>query len=148
MAEIAQQAALTGQPVSFVACDLDHFKLINDEFGHATGDIVLREIADAMRRRLRTFELLYRVGGEEFLLVLPGGDERTAVAIAESLRVAVAEAHPAGRTITCSFGVATSTGTEVRLASLWKASDIALYAAKRAGRNRVEVFNAELSAAA
>jgi diguanylate cyclase (GGDEF)-like protein len=148
MAEIAQQAALTGQPVSFVACDLDHFKDINDEYGHATGDIVLREVADAMRGRLRTFELLYRVGGEEFLLVLPGGDEGAAMSIAEALRVAVAEARPAGHPITCSFGVATSRGAEVTLASLWKASDVALYAAKRGGRNRVEVFDARLSAAA
>src|SRR5436305_11618067 len=99
MAEIAQQAALTGQPVSFVSCDLDHFKHVNDQSGHSTGDVVLREVADVMRRRLRTFELLYRVGGEEFLLVLPGGDEPSAFAIAESLRVAVAEAHPAGRRI-------------------------------------------------
>jgi two-component system cell cycle response regulator len=101
-----------------------------------------------MRRRLRTFELLDPVGGEEFLLVLPGGDESTAFAIAESLRVAVAEARPAGRTVTCSFGVATSRGAAVTLASLWKASDTALYEAKRTGRNRVEVFAVGRSEAA
>jgi len=148
MAEIAEQAALTGQPVSFVATDLDHFKQVNDELGHSTGDLVLRAVADVMRARLRTFELLYRVGGEEFLLVLPGGDERAGLTIAESLRLAVEHAHPGGRMVTCSFGVATSRGPDVTLASLRAASDTALYAAKRAGRNRVELFDPETPAVA
>jgi diguanylate cyclase (GGDEF)-like protein len=141
MDEIAYQASLTGQPVSFVACDVDHFKNVNDEAGHVTGDLVLREVADAMRSRLRTFELLYRVGGEEFLLVLPGADEHAAASIAETLRAAVAEARPAGRTISCSFGVATAVGADATLAFLRRGSDIALYDAKRAGRNRVEVYD-------
>ncbi len=148
MDEIAYQASLTGQPVSFVACDLDHFKRVNDEAGHMTGDLVLREVAVAMRKRLRTFELLYRVGGEEFLLVLPGADEHAATAIAQTLRATVAEARPAGRTITCSFGVATARGAQATLVSLRRASDIALYAAKHAGRNRVEVYDPQLSLAA
>ena len=75
-AEVAEQAALNGQPVSVVAADIDHFKAINDEHGHAAGDLVLREIADTFRQTLRTFELLYRIGGEEFLLLLPGASAR------------------------------------------------------------------------
>jgi diguanylate cyclase (GGDEF)-like protein len=71
-AEIAEQAALTDLPVSVVLADLDHFKSINDEHGHGVGDAVLRDVAYAMRRTLRTFELLYRLGGEEFALLLPG----------------------------------------------------------------------------
>ena len=76
-AEIAEQAALSGQPVSVVLADLDHFKSINDEHGHGVGDAVLRDVAYAMRRALRTFELLYRLGGEEFVLLLPGAARRT-----------------------------------------------------------------------
>jgi diguanylate cyclase (GGDEF)-like protein len=148
LAEVSQQAGMTGQPVSFVACDLDHFKLVNDKWGHAAGDVVLSQAADAMRRCLRTFELFYRIGGEEFLLVLPGAGENDALTIAESLRAAVEEAGPGGLGVTCSFGVATSHGADVALESLLKASDTALYAAKRSGRNRVEISGPRLPAAA
>jgi diguanylate cyclase (GGDEF)-like protein len=148
LAEVSQQAAMTGQPVSFVTADLDHFKRVNDKWGHAVGDLVLAQTADAMRSVLRTFELLYRIGGEEFLLVLPGADEREALRIAESLRVAVEQAEPGGLHVTCSFGVATSHGARVTFASLQKAADHGLYCAKRAGRNRVELFGPEVAAAA
>jgi diguanylate cyclase (GGDEF)-like protein len=148
LAEVSQQAGMTGQPVSFVACDLDHFKLVNDKWGHAAGDVVLSQAADAMRRCLRTFELFYRIGGEEFLLVLPGAGENDALTIAESLRAAVEEEGPGGLGVTCSFGVATSHGADVALESLLKASDTALYAAKRGGRNRVEISGPRLPAAA
>jgi diguanylate cyclase (GGDEF)-like protein len=143
LAEVSQQAALTGQPVSFVAGDLDEFKLVNDKWGHSTGDLVLSQASDAMRGCLRTFELLYRIGGEEFLLVLPGADENEALAIAESLRAAIQDADPGGLGVTCSFGVATSHGADVAFDPLFKASDRALYAAKRAGRNRVELHRTE-----
>jgi diguanylate cyclase (GGDEF)-like protein len=148
LAEIAQQAAITGQPVSVVAGDLDHFKRVNDQWGHATGDLVLREAAAAMRGRLRNFELLYRIGGEEFLLILPGATLLDAVQIAEMLRAAIEAAHPGGLDVTCSFGVATSHGAEVAVASLMKESDEALYAAKRGGRNRVEFRRPPSQAAA
>jgi diguanylate cyclase (GGDEF)-like protein len=147
LAEVSQQAAMTGQPVSFVTGDLDNFKRINDKWGHAVGDLVLAQTADAMRSVLRTFELLYRIGGEEFLLVLPGAGEQEALRIAESLRAAVERAEPGGLHVTCSFGVATSHGAQVAFAPLQKASDRALYAAKLAGRNRVELFDRELAPA-
>ena len=70
--EISHQARLTGQPVCMVLCDVDGFKQINDEHGHDRGDAVLRDIAYELRKRLRSFELVYRLGGEEFLTVLPG----------------------------------------------------------------------------
>ena len=101
-AEIAEQAALTDQPVSVVLADLDHFKAINDDHGHGVGDAVLRDVAYAMRRALRTFELLYRLGGEEFALLLPGAAEDDAARIAESLRVAIEETRdrrPAGHVL-------------------------------------------------
>jgi GGDEF domain-containing protein len=104
LAEVSQQAAMTGQPVSFVAGDLDHFKLVNDRWGHSVGDLVLSQAADTMRRRLRTFELLYRIGGEEFLLVLPGAGENDALTIAESLRAAVEAADPGGLGVMLLWG--------------------------------------------
>jgi diguanylate cyclase (GGDEF)-like protein len=139
MREIAQQASLTGQPVSFLAADLDHFKEINDKWGHSVGDEVLREIAQTMRRSLRTFELLYRIGGEEFLLVLPGAHRPNAFAVAQAIRAAIASSRPAGLAVTCSIGIATAYGTDVQLGALSAAADTALYTAKRRGRNRVEV---------
>jgi diguanylate cyclase (GGDEF)-like protein len=148
IAEVSQQAAMTGQPVSFVAGDLDHFKAVNDQWGHAVGDLVLSQVARAMRRRLRTFELLYRTGGEEFLLVLPGANEEAAAAIAESLRVAVEQVEPGGVHVTCSFGVATMRGRKATLASLMQASDTALYAAKTRGRNQVASYEPGLVRAA
>jgi diguanylate cyclase (GGDEF)-like protein len=136
-AEVAERAALTGQPVSVVVADIDHFKAINDEHGHAVGDTVLRDVANAMSGVLRTFELLYRLGGEEFLLLLPGAAAADAARVAEKLRVAVAELRPAGVSVRCSFGVATAYNDEVVFATLVSAADAGLYDAKRHGRNRV-----------
>jgi diguanylate cyclase (GGDEF)-like protein len=136
--EIAEQASLSGQPVSVLLADLDHFKGVNDDHGHEVGDVVLRAVADAMRGSLRTFELLYRFGGEEFLLVLPGAESTDALLVAESLRAAIEGLNPAGLAITCSFGVATARGAQVELPTLLREADGALYAAKHAGRNRVQ----------
>jgi diguanylate cyclase (GGDEF)-like protein len=137
-AEVAEQAALARQPISLVALDIDHFKAVNDQHGHAMGDAVLRDVAYALRQNLRTFELLYRLGGEEFLLLLPGADRNDASRIAETLRAAVERLHPGGLAITCSFGVATSSGDAAAFAPLMEDVDAALYAAKRLGRNRVQ----------
>jgi diguanylate cyclase (GGDEF)-like protein len=137
-AEVAEQAALTGEPVSLVVADIDHFKRINDTHGHAVGDGVLRDVAYALRRNLRGFELLYRLGGEEFLMLLPGADIEDAARIAEMLRVSIENLRPAGLSVACSFGVATGHDDEVAFATLLRAADAALYDAKRYGRNRVE----------
>jgi diguanylate cyclase (GGDEF)-like protein len=138
-AEVADQAAANGQPVSVVAADIDHFKQINDTHGHAAGDIVLREVAYALRHSLRTFELLYRIGGEEFLLLLPGATSQDAAQIAETMRRAVIEARPLDLPITCSFGVTTSQYS-IDPKTLAGQADSALYDAKRAGRNRVQQY--------
>ena len=138
-AELAQQAVLNGQPVSVVAVDIDRFKRVNDEHGHAAGDEVLRAIARSFRERLRTFELLYRMGGDEFLLVLPGADAATATDIAEALRRAVDGLLPAGLEVTCSCGVATAEGGEEGFERLLERADAALYEAKRRGRDRVDL---------
>ena len=135
--EISHQARLSHQPVCLVLCDVDNFKAINDEYGHDRGDAVLRDVAYELRKRLRSFELVYRLGGEEFLIVLPGVAYREAWEVAERLRAAVEQAHPTGIPITISLGLSADSGKEVVYDALFKAADQALYAAKRAGRNRV-----------
>ena len=135
--EASTQARLLHAPVSMIICDLDHFKTVNDEYGHDRGDIVLREVAYRMRKTLRVFDLVYRLGGEEFLVLLPGQDESTAVDVAERL-VRDVEAGPlAGLAVTMSAGVATGWGDDLDFDTLLKRADVALYAAKDGGRNRV-----------
>jgi diguanylate cyclase (GGDEF)-like protein len=135
--EISLQARLTGQPVCMVLCDVDGFKQVNDEHGHDCGDAVLRDIAYELRKRLRSFELVYRLGGEEFLTVLPGIDAQGGAEVAERLREAVEQARPTDIPITISVGVSAARGAQVDYDLLFKAADEALYEAKRMGRNRV-----------
>jgi diguanylate cyclase (GGDEF)-like protein len=135
--EIAQQATLTGAPICLVAGDLDHFKRVNDEHGHDRGDAVLKDAAYVLRKQLRSFELIYRLGGEEFLIVLPGVGLVEGRAIAERVRVGLAESYPGGLEVTMSLGVACATGGHAEFEPLFRAADGALYEAKRAGRNRV-----------
>jgi diguanylate cyclase (GGDEF)-like protein len=137
--EISQQARLTRRPVSLLMCDIDTFKAINDTYGHDRGDAVLRDVAYQMRRQLRSFELIYRLGGEEFLVVLPGVGGERAKEIAERLRLAVRDTASSGVSITISVGVSAGSGDGVEFDTLFKAADMALYQAKRAGRNRVVV---------
>lgn len=135
--EIAQQAALTDGWVCLLVCDLDRFKEVNDVHGHERGDAVLREVADVLRTHLRSFELVYRLGGEEFLVVLPGSTLDVGRAIAERLRSMLEAARPAGLQVTGSIGVAAARGARVAFDGLFRAADAALYEGKRAGRNRV-----------
>jgi diguanylate cyclase (GGDEF)-like protein len=135
--EIEHQANQSEASVCVIAADLDHFKKVNDSHGHPRGDDVLRDVTYEMRKRLRTFELMYRVGGEEFLIVLPGVDLPEGVAVAERLRQAVAECNPAGLQQTISLGVAAACGAEVTYDGLLVAADRALYEAKDGGRNAV-----------
>ena len=86
VAELEQQSLVSGEPIGLVVGDLDRFKEVNDSCGHATGDAVLKEVAYAMRKELRAFDLAYRLGGEEFLVVLPGADSDTSALLAERLR--------------------------------------------------------------
>jgi diguanylate cyclase (GGDEF)-like protein len=135
--EIEQQAHLTGGDVSVAILDLDRFKDVNDRYGHERGDAVLRDTAYEIRKGLRNFELLYRIGGEEFLLLLPGIDLEGGVEIAERLRAAVAEARPGALDMTLSAGVASAAGVEVSYVELFREADSALLRAKRTGRDRV-----------
>jgi len=136
--ELAEQSRISGQPVALVVADLDHFKDVNDTHGHATGDAVLRDVAYMIRKELRAFDLAYRLGGEEFLILLPGSGEAGATLVAERLREAVAERPVAGVDITISCGVAASApGNAFDFDSVFARADFALYSAKNAGRNRV-----------
>ena len=129
--------ALTDQWVCVLACDLDHFKAVNDAHGHERGDQVLRDAAYILRKQLRSFELLYRLGGEEFLVVLPGLTLVEGRDVAERARAALEDARPAGLTLTASMGVAAACGADVNYDTLFRSADAALYEAKRSGRNRV-----------
>jgi diguanylate cyclase (GGDEF)-like protein len=136
--ELRQQAHVTAAPIALVLFDLDHFKEVNDSRGHDVGDRLLVELADEIRRTLRTFELVYRVGGEEFLILLPGMEEWEGASLAEQLRLTIeALGQTSGTDVTASFGVAAAQG-EVDFDRLYREADQALYRAKRAGRDRVE----------
>ena len=136
--ELAQQSQITRQPIGLIAGDIDHFKQINDSHGHAAGDAVLTDVAYELRKTLRAFDLFYRTGGEEFLVLLPGADLAHATELAEALRSAVALAPQGGHRVTMSFGVAASApDAAFDFEAVFGAADAALYEAKHSGRNRV-----------
>lgn len=129
-------------PLSVLMLDIDHFKSVNDRFGHIVGDIVLTEVARAIVRCGRNSDGVFRYGGEEFVVVLPGTDRDGAELLADRVRVAIAEleveALPADAAISASIGVAHLAPGEKQSELLTRA-DEALLAAKRAGRDRVRV---------
>lgn len=135
--ELRGQAEATGASVAVIVYDLDRFKSVNDELGHDVGDAVLRDTAVQLRRHLRAFDLVYRLGGEEFAVILPGVDARGAHEIADRQRRAVERARPGGVEITISGGVAAAAGDAVDWEDLYRRADTALLRAKREGRNRV-----------
>ena len=148
MEELVQQSRVNGQQVALVMADIDCFKRVNDEHGHARGDEVLEDAAYRLRKQLRAFDLAYRLGGEEFGVLLPGASTSEAAAVAERLREAVEEAPVAGLPVTMSFGVASSQGAGLAPDVLYEEADEALYAAKEGGRNRVATAGAATETAA
>lgn len=139
--EVGEQARFLKQPVCLIMCDLDDFKRVNDDHGHDRGDDVLLEASLELRKSLRSFELFYRLGGEEFLVLLPGIDLPSGVEIAQTMRAAVEASRPGGLPVTASFGVSVGTGDEIDFPSLYKAADRALYRAKAEGRNVVAAMD-------
>jgi diguanylate cyclase (GGDEF)-like protein len=137
--ELSHQSERTGQPVGLIVGDLDHFKQVNDSYGHATGDAVLQDVAYLLRKQLRAFDLAYRIGGEEFLVLLPGADLEQSMAMAERLRAGVqADTVGGGLRVTMSFGVSASVRERAfDYTRVCEQADGALYEAKRQGRNRV-----------
>ncbi|MEI6308483.1 MAG: sensor domain-containing diguanylate cyclase [bacterium] len=128
-------------PLSVIMMDIDHFKRVNDTYGHAAGDRVLVLVAAACMQRLRSMDLHARYGGEEFCFLLPETTPEGAVSLAERLRSAIAALHfdsdKGSFTLTASFGVAECLASEDSVDHLLERSDQALYEAKRGGRNRV-----------
>nr|WP_320048610.1 diguanylate cyclase [uncultured Desulfuromonas sp.] len=132
----------SGEPFSLLMVDVDHFKMINDEFGHINGDTVLVNLARMLRSYLRPYDVPTRFGGEEFALVLPNTQMNSAYDVAQRLRLAAKELRFSGDIrdleITISIGVATSPGEGVESEDeLLRQADDALYAAKNAGRDQV-----------
>ncbi|MBJ7331430.1 MAG: GGDEF domain-containing protein [Solirubrobacteraceae bacterium] len=136
--ELTYRVAATGEPVAVLVADLDHFKQINDQLGHEGGDRVLAEVTGRMRSELRTFDSIYRIGGEEFVILLPGADMATAARVAERIRRAVARRPIAEVDVRVSLGVAgTPAGAPFAYDDVFAQADAALLRAKREGRDRV-----------
>ena len=148
--EIAR-AVRTGSPLALALVDIDHFKTVNDTYGHLVGDKALRAVTDALRGKLRNYDLAGRFGGEEFVILLPQTHEYDALGVAERLRAHIAamaipvdDSDPAGRsvTLTISVGVAALDGERRELTDMLAAADSALYYAKETGRNKTHVITA------
>jgi two-component system cell cycle response regulator len=131
------------RPLSVIMLDFDHFKRINDQYGHDAGDDVLREFATRLRKNIRGMDLMCRYGGEEFVVVLPDSDVEAAKAVAERIRVAVSDTPFAVATgkhkvnLTISMGVAGLRLMGDSADALFSRADAALYQAKKGGRNRI-----------
>ncbi len=145
MAQLKNFLAQSGRDVAVMMLDLDHFKSVNDRFGHATGDAVLAAVADRLRKHTRPHDLVARLGGEEFLVALPDADCETALQCAERLRRAIGGAPihvPRLDTtvrVTMSVGLAIGLGHKDTAESLLEQADRALYGSKSDGRNLVTI---------
>jgi len=143
LAAEVERAQRKSTALSLFVIDLDHFKRMNDEFGHLAGDAILHEVAQRLSAAIRPYDVVGRYGGEEFIVAAGELEEERALQFAERLRIAVAAtAVPNGRATTnvsVSVGVVTAKAAEgYSLEKLIQTADVALYAAKRKGRNRVE----------
>jgi diguanylate cyclase (GGDEF)-like protein len=144
---LGQERGILGGPLSVLIFDLDHFKQVNDRFGHALGDRVLKLFATKSKKYLNGTSIVARLGGEEFAAILPGVDANSAVKSAEAVREAFANSAafvdglPVGATV--SVGVASDSDLSSDLNALFRRADAALYVAKRGGRNRVEYLAPE-----
>jgi diguanylate cyclase (GGDEF)-like protein len=133
-----QQERKTGQSFALVIFDIDHFKSINDTQGHPEGDRVLQDVARIAAGQLRAGEQIFRIGGEEFAIVIPG-DGATGVIVAERVRTAVQNEVRVPPLPTLSAGVASFPQDAETREALFQAADLALYAAKQGGRNAVSL---------
>jgi len=132
------QSERSGLPLSVVLIDLDHFKSVNDTYGHEMGDRVLAAFGSMLMAEQRASDVAARSGGEEFVVLLPGTDAIGALSVAEKLRVATHRLNVGGVSVTGSFGVATFPDHGPDAARLLRLADRALYSAKHNGRDRVE----------
>jgi diguanylate cyclase (GGDEF)-like protein len=141
------QAAATrrGEPLCLLMLDLDHFKVVNDRYGHVVGDKTLRAVADVLRNQSRRSDLVSRYGGEEFAVLCPATDGPTGLQVAERLREAIASlgaeplGHPGPQTV--SIGIAVQTSQNFSADTFVDRADTALYQAKHAGRNQTRLLS-------
>jgi len=138
-----QRAVRSGEPLSLILLDIDHFKRFNDTYGHAVGDAVLKAVAVEMQSSLRTYDLLGRIGGEEFLIASPGSVLDEAAGLAERILEKIRTTAVSGSqkiSVTMSAGVTSLGDQDAKADSLLARADAALYMAKQAGRDRVIVL--------
>jgi diguanylate cyclase (GGDEF)-like protein len=144
-----EESQKSGQPVSVIICDLDYFKRINDTFGHAAGDTALKQTAAVFQTHLRKQDIVGRLGGEEFAMVLIDCDAATAQLRCDKIRLAIAKISigdsKAAFMLSASFGIAVTDAANHELRKLLADADAALYQAKLGGRNRVVQHDAERS---
>ncbi|HEY6557073.1 MAG TPA: sensor domain-containing diguanylate cyclase [Polyangiaceae bacterium] len=151
-AQKIKSASRFKKPLSVLVCDIDHFKKVNDTYGHDVGDVVIRGFADVLRKVKRDTDVVGRFGGEEFVVVCEETDERGALQLAERIRTELEassfKVDAAVLRVTCSLGVATFPNAARSWDALFKATDEALYASKRGGRNRATAWSPKLSGCA
>jgi diguanylate cyclase (GGDEF)-like protein len=140
-----ERASRYGRPLSVAFVDIDHFKSVNDTYGHAVGDIVLRGVAQALAANLRTSDMIGRYGGEEFMLILTETNIEEGATLTEKLRTLVQRQHFAIEgagdiAVTISIGIAGGSGNQLRMDTLVRDADAAMYSAKSLGRNQTYVF--------
>lgn len=156
LAALERESARGGRedkPMTLILADIDHFKRVNDTLGHAAGDEVLKEVARRLKTDLRPYDLVGRYGGEEFLLILPGCGLADGARRADTIRQLVGKdpiKTPFGETsATVSMGVTAAAATrDCPVAEFLRQADVSLYAAKKNGRNRVEIFTEATGATA
>ena len=133
-----QEALRYNNPLSLIMFDIDHFKAINDTYGHLAGDVILREVSRVISANIRNVDIFARWGGEEFIVLSPNNEWKSAWQLAEKLRAQIEKFDfSCPCTVTCSYGV-TQFQENDTVDSLIKRVDYALYRAKERGRNRVE----------
>jgi diguanylate cyclase (GGDEF)-like protein len=140
-----ERATRYGRPLCVAFVDIDHFKAVNDSYGHAAGDIVLREVAQTISESLRASDLIGRYGGEEFMLILTETDVEEGAALSEKLRELIERKRfsiegNAALSVTISIGIVGGSGQQLRMETLVRDADAAMYSAKSLGRNQTYIF--------
>lgn len=143
--EVMKEWVAKNKPFTLIAFDIDNFKKVNDTFGHQTGDQVLQFVVKYAQMMIRKNDLLFRYGGEEFVLLIPNVTSTTAYSIAEKIRICLENnISPIGKPITISLGIAEFPLHTKRQDEIFDLADQALYVSKSKGKNRTTIWNENL----